>query len=92
MHTYPNQVVSSHNMRSILRHGCIEWDFECLITSYKPQLKVSKHTKDIVQWLGKYKKFFGDLPPGRPLDIGVEHSIELEIGTQPIKMHPYRHP
>ena len=54
MHTYPNQVVSSHNMRSILRHGYIEWDFECLITSDKPQLKVSKHPKDIVQWLGKY--------------------------------------
>ena len=26
MHTYPNQVLCSHNMRSILRHGDIEWD------------------------------------------------------------------
>ena len=32
MHTFPNQVVSSHNMRSILRHGDIEWVVECLIT------------------------------------------------------------
>ena len=23
---------------------------------------------------------------------GVENIIELEIGKQPIKMHPYRHP
>ena len=29
MHTYPNQVVSSHNMRFILRHGDIEWVVEC---------------------------------------------------------------
>ena len=27
MHTYPNQVVSSHNMRSILRRG----DIECIM-------------------------------------------------------------
>ena len=29
MHTYPNQVVSSHIMRTILRHGDIEWHIEC---------------------------------------------------------------
>ena len=33
MHTYLNQVVSSHSMISIMRHGDIEWDVECLITS-----------------------------------------------------------
>ena len=38
MHTYPNQVVSSHNMRSILRHADIEWVVECLIAYYKPHL------------------------------------------------------
>ena len=42
--------------------------------------------------MSKYEKVFGDLPPRRPPDRGVEHIIELEIGTQPIKMHPYRHP
>ena len=47
IHTYPNQVVSSHNMRSILMHGDIEWDFECLITYYNPHLKVCKHPKEI---------------------------------------------
>ena len=51
MHTYPNQVVSSHSMRFILRHGDIEWDVECLITYSKPHLKVSKHPKEIEQLL-----------------------------------------
>ena len=47
MHTYPNQVVSSHNMRNILRHGDIEWNYECLFTSPKPHLNISKNPKDI---------------------------------------------
>ena len=79
-------------MRSILRHGDIEWAVECLITYPKPHLKVSKHPKEIEQLLSKYDRVFGDPPPGRPLDRGVEHIIELEIGTQPIKMHLYIHP
>ena len=53
-------------------------------------MKVSNHPKDIEQLLSKYEKVFGDLPPGRPPDRGVEHIIELEIGTQPIKMYLYR--
>ena len=73
MDTYPNQVVSSHSMRSILGHGDIEWIFECLITYSKPHLKVSKHPKEIEQLLSKYERVFGDLPPGRPLDRRVEH-------------------
>ena len=90
MHTYPNQVVSSHIMRSTLRHGDIEWATECLITYPKPHLKISKHLKDIEQLLSKYEKVFGDLPPRLPLDRGVEHIIELEIGTLHIKTNPYR--
>ena len=31
MNTYPNRVVSSHSMRSILRHGDIEWDVKYFI-------------------------------------------------------------
>ena len=92
MHTYPNQVVSSHNMRTLLRHGDIEWAAEFLITSPKPHLNISKHPKEIEKLLSKYEKVFGDLPPVRPLDRGVKHIIELDIGTQPIKMNPYRHP
>ena len=92
MHTYPNQVVSSHSIRSILRHGDIEWDAEFFITSYNPHLKVSIHPKEIEKLLSKYEKVFGDLPPERPPDRGVENIIELEIGTKPIKMKPYRNP
>ena len=47
MHTYSNQVVSSHTTRTILRHGDIEWVFECLVTYPKTKFKVSKHPKDI---------------------------------------------
>ena len=50
MHTYPHQVVSSHIMRSILRHGDSELVVECLITSPKPHLKVSKHLKKKKNW------------------------------------------
>ena len=85
MHTYPNQVVSSHSMRSILRHGDIEWSAECLITYSKPHLKVSKHPKEIEQLLSKYERFFGDLPPRVPPNIGVEHIIELEIEKKTYK-------
>ena len=92
MHTYPHQVVSSPSIRSTLRHGDIELDVEFFITYSKPHLKVSKHPKDIKQLLGKYEKVFGDLPPWRPPERGVEHALELEIGTQPIKIHPYRKP
>ena len=79
MHTYPNQVVSSHSMKSILRNGEIECDVECLITYSKPHLKVSKNPKEIKQLLGNYEKVFGDLPQGRPPDRGVKHIIQLEI-------------
>ena len=92
MHTYPHLVVHSHSMRSTLRHGDIKWDVEYFITYSKPHLKVSKHIKEIQQLLRKYEKFFGDLPPRRPPNRGVEHTIELDIGIQPIKMHPYRNP
>ena len=79
-------------MKYILRHEKIEWDDECLITYSKPHMNISKHPKEIEQLLSKYERVFGDLAPGRPPDRGVEHIIELEIGTQPIKMHPYRNP
>ena len=33
MNTYPNQVVSSHSMRSILIYEDIEWAVECFTTT-----------------------------------------------------------
>ena len=39
-----------------------------------------------------YEKVFGNLPRGRSLDKGVDHSIELKTGIQPIKKNPFKHP
>ena len=75
-----------------MRHGDIEWVVECPITFSKAHMKVSNHHMDIEKLLSKYEKVFGDLTRGRTLDIGADHTIELEIVIQPIKMHPYRIP
>ena len=40
----------------------------------------------------KYDRVFNDITPGRPLDRGIEHIIELEEGTKPMMVTPYRHP
>lgn len=40
----------------------------------------------------KHTKVFSDIPHGRPPDRGIEHIIELEEGTNPIMITPYRHP
>ena len=74
-HTYPNQVVICNSMRSILKHGDIEWDDECHITSPKPNIKVFEHPKEIEKLLKKYEKVFSDLPHGTPPDRGVENNI-----------------
>ena len=92
INTYPKKVVSSHTMRSILRHGDIEWDVEFLITTQVTTLDIAQYHEDINKLLQNDKKVFGDLPCGKPLDWGLEHIIELEIGTSPIKFHPYKHP
>ena len=83
-HTYPNQVVNCNSMRSILKHGDIEWAIECHITSFKPNIKVFEHPKEIETLFHKYEKVFRDLPHGRPPDRGVDHNIVLEEGTSPI--------
>ena len=74
-HTYPKQVVNCKSMRSILRHGDVEWTVQCYVTSPKPKIRVFKHPKEIETLLDKYEKVLRDLPHGRPLDRGVEHKI-----------------
>ena len=80
-HTYPNQVVNFNGMRSILRHGDIEWVFEFHITYPKPNIKVFEHPKEIEKLLKKYEFFYRDFPHGRPPNSGVENKIVLEEGT-----------
>ena len=68
-------------MRSILRHGDIEWASEFHITSPNPTMNVVEHPKETEKLLQKYEFFLRDLPHGRPPDRGVEHNIILEDGT-----------
>ena len=92
MDTYPNQLVSSQSMRSILRHEDIEWVVECFISYQGSAIDNSQHLKDIKVFLKKYERIFGDLPPRRPPNRGVEHVIELKVGTLPIMIRIYKHP
>jgi hypothetical protein len=36
MHFYPPNIVSSHNMEAVMRHGDIEWVVDCFICSREP--------------------------------------------------------
>jgi hypothetical protein len=42
--------------------------------------------------LGRHQQVFGSIPPGRPPNIGFEHTIELEEGGKPMITPPYHHP
>jgi hypothetical protein len=42
--------------------------------------------------LHKHKIIFESIPPGQPLDRGIEHIIELEEGAKLDITTPYRHP
>ena len=92
MNTYPKQLVSAHNMRAILKHEDIEWDNECMITIEGTYVNASYNPKDIEWLLHKHKVFFENLLHGRPPDHNIDHRIELEFGTLPIKILPYKHP
>ena len=92
INTYPKQVISAKSMRSVMRHGDIEWDVECQITTEGTTTKVSSQPKDIKKLLHKHKRVFEGLPHGRPPDHGIEHMIELVAGTLTINIHPYKHP
>ena len=58
MNTYPNQVISANSIRSILRHGDIEWVAEYYITNEGTTSKVSYQPKDIKKLLHKHKGIF----------------------------------
>ena len=91
INTCPNQVVSSHTMISVMRQGDIEWDVECLITYQGTTIDIVHHHEDIKRLLHRHERVFEELPHRRTPDKGVVHRIELDLGTQPIKIHPYKH-
>ena len=92
INTYHIQVISAKSMRSIMRHGDIEWDVEFQINTDETTAIFSFQPKDIKKLLQMHKRGFEDLPHGMPPDYGIEHMIELEAGTLSIKIHPYKHP
>jgi hypothetical protein len=92
MHKYLQNIVSSHNMEEIMRHGDIEWDIECFISNKEPPKLLQNLPEDLQVLLCKHHKVFSDIPPGIPLDRGFEHIIELEEGLQEVITNPYRHP
>ena len=75
-----------------MKHEDIKWVVECLITTEGTSINASYKPKDIKTLLHKHKGVFENLPHGRPLDCVIEHKIEMEVGTLPIKIHPYKHP
>ena len=86
-HTYPNQVVTCNSMRSILRHGDIEWAAEFDITYPNPNIKVFEHPKEIVKLIKTYEKVFRDLPHGRPPNRGLSTTLFWMRVLHPFKYH-----
>ncbi|KAH9307393.1 hypothetical protein KI387_035304, partial [Taxus chinensis] len=86
------RVVSTHRIKSFIRHEEVAWAAQCHISS-----KSSSNTRQpfhvgIQAILDKHNIVFGDIPPGRPPDKGFEHVIELEEGAKPVITTPYCHP
>ena len=55
-----------------------------MVTFRKPPYEATQHPTDIEALLQKHKVVFEDLPAGWPPDMGFEHIIELEEGTQAV--------
>jgi len=85
------KVVSCNKMERILKHDQAKMIAQCLIMDNNPTKEKIFHL-EIQPMLEKYKKVFGDIPPGLPPKRGFEHSIESEEGAKPIITTPYRHP
>jgi hypothetical protein len=85
------RIVSAKRIEGIFRHGDVTYAIECLVTTEKPSGSSHQHHVDIQTLLSKHDRVFGKIPPGRPLDRGFEHTIELE-GAKPVITTPYIHP
>jgi hypothetical protein len=89
MHQYPLNIVSSHNMEAVMRHGDIEWAIECFISDKEPPDRLQQLREDLQVLLHKHHKVFSDIRPGIPPDRGFDHIIELEEGVQVVITKPY---
>jgi hypothetical protein len=86
------RAVSTKRMEQIFHHRDVVYIAECLITMRKDSEGKEHYHPQIRELLGQYESIFGPIPPGRLLDRGFEHMIELEVGATPVTTTPYRHP
>jgi len=47
MHQYPPNIISSHSMEEVMRHGDIEWAVECYISDRELPDRHRQHPDDI---------------------------------------------
>ena len=73
INSYSPQTVLAHRMQADQRHGDIEWAVELRIFEVGSRAKATH--PDILALLERHQRVFGDVPPGRPLDRGFEHTI-----------------
>ena len=84
MSTGAPRTISAKRMERIFRHGEEAYAAECLITLQKDLEGQQQYQTEIRNLLGRHQQVFGSIPPGRPMDKGFEHTIELEEGANPI--------
>jgi hypothetical protein len=83
---------SAKRMEMIFKHGEVAYATECLITTQKDSNGQQQYQTEIKSLWGLHQLAFGLIPPGRPLNMGFEHTIELEEGAKPMITTPYRYP
>ena len=86
------RVVLARKMEALFRHGNVDWATQFFISSKLDSNRKPDYHVDIQTVLDKHSAVFGDIPPGRPLDRGFEHVIEMEEGSKSVITTPYRHP
>jgi hypothetical protein len=92
MSTGAPKIVSTKRMERIFRHGEVAYAAKCLITMWKDSEGRQQYHIEIKNLLGRHQSVFGLIQPGRPPDMGFEHTIELEEGAKPMIIPPYCHP
>ena len=86
------RVVSLKQMQSFFRHDQVQWAAEFRVMPEVIEQHKQEYPPDVQKIITKHTKVFGEIPPGRPPDRGIEHVIELEEGANPVIITPYRHP
>jgi len=81
--------VSAKSMGRIIGKRDILWTAAIFTTQGNKSLG---HYPQIQAVLHKHKRVFDDPSKGLPPSRGFQHVIELETGTKPIVINPYRHP